>query len=103
MSDLLLLHWNSDEAEERAERLRGWGHEVRTLSAGGADALRAFVEDPPSVTLIDLGRLPSQGREVGIYLRRRKATRRVPLVFIDGRDDKVAQTKKQLPDAFYTT
>ena len=88
MSYILLLHWNAEEAEERSRRLQDWGHEIRILSGGDAKSLRPFVQDPPAAAIIDLGRLPSQGREIGTYLRRRKSTRRVPLVFVGGQDEK---------------
>ena len=101
MSYFLLLHWNAEEAEERARRLQGWGHKIRILSGGDAKSLRPFVQDPPEAAIIDLGRLPAQGREIGTYLRRRKSTRRVPLVFVGGQDEKVAKTRQMLPDAIY--
>ena len=33
---------------------------------------------------IDLGRLPSHGRDIALYLRERKSTRHVPLIFAGG-------------------
>jgi hypothetical protein len=40
---------------------------------------------------------------VGIALREQKATRRVPLLFIEGDPDKTRRTRELLPDAVYTT
>ena len=103
MARVLLIHWNRAEATERAKRLRAARHQVVIHSEeGGGPALRALRDDPPDTVVIDLGRLPSQGREVGAWLRRQKATRHVPLVFVGGATEKVAQTRKLLPDATYT-
>lgn len=64
-------------------------------------ALRAFLEQPPEVFVIDLDRRPSEGRSVGVLLRQRKATRHVPLVFAGGDREAVARVQALLPDATY--
>jgi hypothetical protein len=69
----------------------------------GPGALRELTRNPPDAVVIDLGRLPGQGRDVGLLLRRRKATRHVPLVFVEGDPEKVARVRTMLPDAVYTT
>jgi hypothetical protein len=70
------------------------------LSASG---LRALREDPPCAIVIDLSRVPSQGRDLGLNLRKYKATRHVPLVFVGGTPEKVARVREILPDAVYAT
>jgi CheY-like chemotaxis protein len=102
MHRVRLIHWNAAEAEERADRLRSAGYEVvhEALDAAG---LRRLREDPPSAVVIDLSRMPSQGRDVALGIRKTKATRFVPLVFVDGDPAKVARIKEILPDAVYTT
>jgi hypothetical protein len=102
MQRVRLLHWNADEAQERAERLAVLGYKV-DYAALDASGLRRLREDPPDAVVIDLGRVPSQGRDVALGLRKHKATRRVPLVFVDGDPEKVARVKLLLPDAVYTT
>lgn len=64
-------------------------------------AFRAIRESPPDVFVIDLARRPSHGREVAVYLRGQKATRHIPIVFLDGAPEKVAAIRKLLPDAVY--
>lgn len=100
MHRVRLIHWNEAEAEERAERLRSAGHEVacQWLDSVGLRELRG---DPPSAVVIDLGRLPSQGRDVALTLRKYKSTRHLPLIFVGGAPDKVASIKGLLPDAVY--
>lgn len=101
---VLLLHWNAAEAVERVERLRSAGFQAeyfaRTDSDGGFRLIR---ENLPDAVVIDLARLPSHAREVGRHLREHKATRHVPLVFIEGDPEKTAQTRSLLPDAVFTT
>lgn len=97
-----LIHWNAAEAEERAARLSSADYEVdyEQLSPSG---LRQIREDPPSAIVIDLSRLPSQGRDLALNVRKYKATRHVPLVFVEGDPKKVARIQELLPDAVYTT
>ena len=71
---------------------------VEVFAQSGVD-LNTLREKPPEVFVIDLTRLPAQGRDIGIWIRQRKATREVPIVFVGGEPDKVARTRKQLPDA----
>ncbi len=96
-----LLHWNEAECEERAQRIRRAGYRVTTGVGAGAAGLRALRDNPPDLYLIDLTRLPSQGRAIGVWLRQQKATRTAALVFVGGEPEKVAQTKMLLPDAVY--
>ncbi len=103
MARVLLIHWNADEAKERSQRLRSAGHTTRAYSEHGGVGLQKFREKPPDIFVIDLGRLPSHGRAVGTWLRQQKATRHVPIVFVDGAPQKVARVRKDLPDAVYTS
>jgi CheY-like chemotaxis protein len=100
---VLLVHWKPAEAAAHVAALRKAGHEVRVLDPDGMPELRALGADPPHAVVIDLGRLPSQGRAVATALRQQKATREVPLVFVQGDPEKTACVKALLPDAAYTT
>ena len=96
-----LVCWNEARAAELAAELEAAGF---TVEAGAldADALRTLRRTPPHAVVIDLGRLPSQGRDVGIMLRTSASSRSVPLVFVDGAEEKVARIRELLPDAVYT-
>ncbi len=97
-----LFHWNEAEAAERA----GW------LVKAGFDAdfdykiepgfARRLAERVPDVLVIDLSRLPSHGREVGIYARRAKSIRTAPIVFVGGESAKVDKIRALIPDAVFT-
>lgn len=101
MSRVLLVHWNPDEARERARKLKALGHKVEILSTSQSCDQRKLRKFPPELFVIDLDRLPSQGREVAAYFRRQKATRSVPIVFVGGDSERVESARKLLPDAHF--
>jgi hypothetical protein len=91
-----LIHWNAAEAREKADHLRSAGYAVE-YEKFTPNMLRER-ENPPNVVVIDLSRLPSQGRDVAMALR----SRTTPLVFVEGEPEKVERIKTQIPDAHYT-
>jgi hypothetical protein len=102
MSRIRLLHWKEEECAPRAAAISALGYEVDSTQLQSS-SMKEFREDPPAAVVIDLSRLPSHGREVGVFLRGSKSTRLIPLVFVEGAPEKVAATKEALPDARYTT
>ena len=100
MARVRLVHWKPEEAWRRVEQLVDAGYDV-VFEPFDPNTLRGLANDPPDAFMIDLTRLPSHGRDVGIYVRERKATRRVPIVFVGGAADKVSRAKERLPDAVY--
>jgi len=102
MSRIVLIHWNAEEAEERAARLRRAGHAAGFFADASATGYRSLRADPPDAFVIDLSRVPSHGGALGTWLRQQKATRGVPIVFVDGAPEKVARVRKLLPDAHFT-
>jgi len=97
-----LIHWNQSEANERADRIRSGGFEVEWDVPSGPDFFRRLNKTPPDAVVIDLSRLPSQGRDAALAIRQYKAMRRIPLVFVGGEPEKVARIQTVLPDAFFT-
>ncbi len=61
--------------------------------------VKKFCETMSEALVIDLSRMPSHGREVAVYLRGTKSTRHIPLVFVDGGEEKVAKIRELMPDA----
>ena len=98
-----LVHWKAAEAPERVEWLRSAGFEATYRALDTLDDMKALASDPGDAVVIDLGRLPSHGRELGVYLRSRKSSRGTPLLFVGGAPDKVERTRGVLPDAAFTT
>jgi hypothetical protein len=97
-----LIHWNAAEAQVAARTLRALGFEVDARPVDAA-ALRAIKKDPPLAFVVDLTRLPSQGRDFAVSLRLAKSTRHVPIVFVGGERQKVSRIRHVLPDAIFTT
>ena len=102
MTTLHLIHWKREEGEQRAQLLRAAGYAVFYDAATGPALLHRLRADSPAAVVIDLTRLPSQGREVGVALRHSKATRAIPLVFVGGEPEKAAVVQRLLPDAAFT-
>ena len=102
MARIRLLHWKEEECAERAARLKGLGYEVDATRLQSA-SMKEFRENPPDAVVIDLSRLPSHGREVGVFLRGSKSTRLIPLIFVEGEKEKVRRVMETLPDARFTT
>jgi len=103
MKTVRLIHWNEDEGLERRKRLEALGFEAAFDFGDGIFAIRQIRSSPPDAVVIDLSRIPSHGREVAHSIRGAKATRHLPIVFVDGEPEKVKRTRLLLPDAAYTT
>jgi CheY-like chemotaxis protein len=97
-----LVHWKEEEVPERARRLEDEGYEVDGDVPGTSIGVKQLREDPPIAFVIDLGRLPSHGREVAAAVRESKALRAIPIVFVDGAEQKVEAVRALLPDATFT-
>jgi hypothetical protein len=97
------IHWNASEAEGSVEKLRAQGFDVEYDERPGSRELAEWRMTPPDLFVIDLTRLPSQGREMGVAIRNSKNLRSVPLVFLDGEPEKVELVRQVLPDAIYVS
>ena len=101
MKNVHLVHWNAEEAKDLAAILIKAGYEVK-YNPPGPTVLREIREKNPDAIVIDLSRLPSQGRDMALNIRYAKSTRSIPIVFVGGNPDKVENVKKYIPDAAYT-
>jgi hypothetical protein len=101
VTTIRLIQWKAGESEDKVAKLASAGLDVdaRPFDKAGLEALRA---KPPAAVVIDLDRMPSQGRDLGLLLRKHKATRNVPLVFAGGEPEKVERVRSSLPDAAFT-
>ena len=103
MTRVLVIHRDTAEAAGWASRLRALGFAATPYLCLGAKGFRGIRQDPPHAILIDLTRLPSYGKAMGVLLRQQKALGGIPLVFVEGDPDKAAQVRTVLPDAVFTT
>jgi hypothetical protein len=101
MARVRLIHWDAQGVTSGARALERSGHEVDSAPLDPA-GLKALKSEPPDVVLIDLSRSPSQGRDLGVLLRKTRSTRGVPLVFVGGEPAKTRRVRELLPDAVYT-
>lgn len=101
MALIRLVSWQPARAEERAALLRSLGHEV-DASAVTSGTIRELPRARADAFVVDLDRMPSQGRDAGVFLRRATASRHVPIVFAGGTAEKVERVRELLPDAVYT-
>ena len=95
-----LITWKDDRTSKLKDELEAAAFAVDS-DPFEPSTLKTLAQDPPDAVVIDLGRLPSNGRDVGVAVRTRASTRNIPLVFVDGAADKVSRTREQLPDATY--
>jgi len=102
MTRVLVIHREVLEATAWAARLRALGFDAAPYQSVGARGFRGIRQDPPHAILIDLTRLPSYGKAMGVLLREQKSLGAIPLVFAEGDPDKAAQVRAILPDAVYT-
>ena len=104
MHRVRIIHWRPAEAASLIDSVRTAGFDPEyDGEMNGPAVSRAIRAHLPDAVLIDLSRLPSHGREVGIWLRGIKATRHIPLVFVNGEGEKLERVRKDLPDAAYAT
>ena len=103
MTLIRLIHWHPAEAAERAARLKSLGYEVDHSPFDGPAELKKLRQDPPAALVIDLGRLPSRGRDLALAVRESKALACLPLIFIEGDPEKVSRIRRLLPDAVFST
>lgn len=96
-----LIHQHPASAARRVQQLESAGLVVEYSDIPDSAKMRRLAEQAPDIYVIDLERLPSRGREIGLWLRRRKATRRVPLLFVGGATAKIERVRKLLPDAAF--
>ncbi len=101
MPRVVLIHWKPAEGEERAAALREAGYDAAVLAPANAAELRALRACPPDAFIIDLTRLPSQGRAVALDLRCARSTSAVPIVFAGGEPEKIARARELLPEAVF--
>jgi DNA-binding NarL/FixJ family response regulator len=103
MPRAFLVHWNKEEALEKVKPLRVAGWTVVYEHGSGEVAFKDIKAKPPEVVIIYLSRLPSHGSRVAEVLKQTKATRDLPIIFVDGEPEKVAKVRAKVPDGIFIT
>jgi CheY-like chemotaxis protein len=101
MPRIRLVHWREAEARLLADALREDGHAVDYEAEIGPGLMRQLRAARPDVLVIDLSRLPSQGKAVAALVRRTKHTQEIPILFHAGLPEKVDAVRSAFPDELY--
>lgn len=97
-----LISW-SRETADRARLVEAAGFSVDASEVPSGRAVGHVRDLAPAAVLIDLDRVPSHGRAIGIVLRSSRSTCHIPMVFAGGEPAKIARVLEDLPDAVFTT
>lgn len=105
MARLFYVHWNKDEALATVRALRAAGHVVHYHwdTETGPRTWKDLEANPPDAIVVSLERLPSHGRRVAMVVRERKKMRGVPVVFVDGAQERVAKRRAEFPEASFVS
>jgi CheY-like chemotaxis protein len=101
MAKLFYIHWDKDEALAGARGLREAGHSVRYEAEDGQTAWKELKKHRPDALVVSLAKLPTHGRRVAAATMETKSLKTLPVIFVGGEDEMVAQTRKQFPEAVY--
>ena len=102
MAKIHLIHWKKADCEKYAFELMQAGHVVDCTLPSNTQFFKTIRANPPDVMVIDLSRLPSQGRDIAINLRSQKTSQKIPVIFVEGNPQKIFEIQRIIPDALYT-
>lgn len=101
MAVIQLIHWNEKEAHLRSLYLQSQGHIVHHTIPSGKKLRTQIVGNKTELIIISLERIPSQGRDMALWLRKNGSTRNIPIAFVEGSKTKVSAIQQLLPDAAF--
>lgn len=101
MPIIQLIHWNEKEAHLRSLYFQSQGNIVYHTIPSGKKLIKQIADNHTEIIIISLERLPSQGRDIALWLRKNRTTRTIPIAFVEGTPTKVAAIKSLLPDAVF--
>ncbi len=99
MVSLFYIHFNEAELAERLKLLTGT--ELQLSGHWSTEKVAKFTDDLPDIFVVSLDRLPSHGRQYVRWLWEAKKRQGIPVIFVDGKPDKVDATKATFPNALY--
>ena len=100
MVSVLYVHWDEEEAAERAQKIRKANFSIRVhWQVGVAPKVRA--ESMPDALVISLDRLPSHGHSIAEWFWEPKSRQGLPIVFSGGAAPRVESTRALFPGAIY--
>ncbi len=100
--DVRLFHVKAEEAEALVTLMTDAGYNVHYPGEREPSPYAKIKALDPAAVVIDLSRNPTHARYVGTEIRRHKGLRHIPIVFVDGDQERVRMAKAMLPDAVFT-
>lgn len=95
MASIWYVHWDAEEAEERAQGLRDSGHLVTVHSTPGKTP--RLPSPAPDLVVVSLDRLPSHGAAIVAWLRSSVARRKVPVLLEGGMPERTVSIRESSP------
>ena len=99
MKSLFYIHFNEAELTQRLQQLAGTG--LQLSGHWSIDQVAKFTDGLPDIFVVSLDRLPSHGQQYVQWLWEAKKRQHIPVLFVDGKPDKVEATKAKFPQAVY--
>lgn len=99
MTSIFYLHWDEQELNERIKPLNTLGRIIH--SHWSTQTTAKWGETLPDIFIISLDRLPSHGRQYAEWLWEAKKRQHIPLIFVDGKFEKVEAVRQKFPAAIY--
>ena len=96
---LFYLHWNEQELKERIKPLKEL--KLNIHYHWSTEETVKWGDNLPDIFVISLDRLPSHGRQYAQWLWEAKKRQHIPIIFVDGKPEKVEETKLKFPKAVY--
>lgn len=101
MAALFYIHFNEAELTNRLQELSGTG--LQLSGHWSTEQVATFGDKLPDILIVSLDRLPSHGRQYVDWLWQANKRRHIPVIFVDGKPEKVETTKEKFPAAVYCT
>ena len=99
MTSLFYIHFNEAELTERLQQLAGT--KLQLSGHWSTEEVAKLNEKLPDILVVSLDRLPSHGRQYVQWLWEAKKRQHIPVIFVDGKPDKIETTKAKFPRALY--
>lgn len=96
---IFLVEWDAAKAAALAASLRELGWSVESESNDGGEAYRRVRAAPPDAVLIGASTRPGHGIQTALSLRQPRATRDLPLFFVDASEEARARISARVAGA----
>ena len=96
---IFYLHFNEAELNERIKPFIRAGYSVR--NQWSTEVIAKWTDYIPDIVILSLDRLPSHSRHYAEWIWEAKERKHIPIILVDGKPDKVQETREKFPNAIY--